>query len=299
MVLPVPIRAGFWMGCAALGFALMVSIVRHLSSDMDVLVVTFWRNTLGLLVFVPWMVRRGWRGLRTTRPGLYVVRGAIMVVSSATLFLAVALMPVAEVTALTFTAPLFVTVLAIIVLGERVDGPRWAAIAIGFAGVVVILRPGAAVFDWAALVALFSTFAFACIIITGKMLARTERPEQIGVYLWLISSPLTLLVALPHWSWPTPTEWMWLIGLGISASLNMYGISRALQIGDATLAVPFDFLRLPFTTVFAVAAFGEPFDLLTWVGAAIVLGSAVYIARRDALSQSGAEQRRSPATPDT
>ena len=259
----------------------MVGIVRHLSADLDVFVIVFWRNTLALLFFIPWLWRMGFAGLKTRRLGLHVLRGAVMAVSAVTLFIAVTLMPIAEMTALTFTVPLFVTLLAISVLKETVDGPRWIAIVIGFGGVLVILRPGAGVLDWAAFLVLLSAATFAGQFVLGRLLASTEHPEQAVIYLWLVSSPLVLSAALFTWQWPAPGEWLWIFALAGAASLNMYGIARALKIGEASLAIPFDFLRLPFTTFIAFLAFAEPLDAWIWLGAAIVFGSSLYITRRE------------------
>ena len=272
------------MCCTTTAFAVMVGIVRHLSFDLDVFVITFWRNVLALLFFMPWLWRMGVAGLKTRRLGLHAVRAAVLSVSAIALFLAVTLMPIAEMTALTFTVPLFVTLLAIVVLKETVDGPRWVAIAIGFGGVLVILRPGVGIFEWASFMVLLSSATFATQFVLGRKLASTEHPEAAVIYIWLLSSPILLCFAAVTWQWPTAGQWLWLIALAAAASLNMYGIARALNIGEASLAIPFDFLRLPFTTFLAFFAFSEPLDAWTWLGAAIVFGSTLYITRREAAS---------------
>ena len=285
--LPVAVRVGLWICLSAACFAVLVGIVRHLSAEVDVFVITFWRNILAVAIFAPWLMRVGWRGLATRRSGLLVTRSAFLVVSSICMFFAVVLMPLAEATALSFTTPLFATLLAALVLKEAMHLRRWSALIVGFAGVLVMLRPGAAAVDPAAGLVLFSALTFAAVVVTGKMLAHTESPEAIVVYVSLYSIPLSLVPALIFWQWPSGEQWLWLLALGIVASGNMYGISRALRIADASLSQPFDFVRLLFTALVGYFAFAEQPDMWTWIGAAIILASSVYITHREARAQDG------------
>lgn len=282
MRLPVAAKVGLWMAFTACGFAAMLAIVRHLSADLDVFVIAFWRNVAATLLFLPWLLRVGLRGLRTRRWGGYVLRSAFFVMASGALFLATSLMPIAEVTAISFTAPLFSTLGAILFLGERVGRHRWAALGVGFLGTLVILRPGIAAFDPAALIVLFSCVTFAAIIVIGKALLATEGPALVTFLLSALAVPLSLIPALYFWQWPVGEQWLWLIALGLAAIVNLYGISRALQIGDASLSQPFDFLRLPTVAAVAFVAFGEVADAWTWIGAGIIFASSVYIGRREA-----------------
>jgi drug/metabolite transporter (DMT)-like permease len=114
------------------------------------------------------------------------------------------------------------------------------------------------------------------------MLAATESPEAIVVYVYLYSIPLSLVPALVFWQWPSGEQWLWLLALGVVANGNMYGISRALRIGDASLSQPFDFIRLICTALVGYFAFAEQPDLWTWLGAAIIFACSVYITHREA-----------------
>ena len=270
------------MCLSAACFAALVGIVRHLSAEVDVFVISFWRNLLAVAMFAPWLMRVGWRGLATRRSSLLVTRSAFLVVSSICMFFAVVLLPLAEATALSFTTPLFATMLAALVLKEVVRVRRWSALMVGFAGVLVMLRPGAAAVDPAAGLVLLSALTFAAVVVTGKMLAASESPAAIVVYVYLYSIPLSLIPALLFWQWPSGEQWLWLLALGIVANGNMYGISRALRIGDASLSQPFDFIRLLFTALVGYFAFAEQPDLWTWLGAAIIFASSVYITHREA-----------------
>jgi drug/metabolite transporter (DMT)-like permease len=279
--LPAAARVGLWMAFTACGFAAMLAIVRHLSAELDVFVIAFWRNVAATLLFLPWLLRVGMGGLRTRRWGGYLLRSAFFTVASASLFLATSLMPIAEVTAISFTAPLFSTLGAILFLGERVGRHRWAALGVGFLGTLVILRPGVAAFDPAALIVLFSCLTFAAIIVIGKALLATESPALVTFLLSALAVPLSLLPALAFWQWPAGVQWLWIGALGIAAIVNLYGISRALDIGDASLSQPFDFLRLPTVAAVAFVAFRELPDVWTWIGAGIIFASSIYIGRRE------------------
>lgn len=287
MSLPVPIRIGLWMVVTAVAFGGMVGVVRHLSSEMDVLVITFWRNLFAALVLLPWLAAAGTSALRTRRIGLYTVRSAIFVASTIALFLSVALLPLAEATALSFTSPLFATMLAYWLLKENVTLARWAAVGVGFVGVLVILRPGIAAFQPVSLVVLISAATFAGVVVTGKMLARTEKSEPAVFYLSALAVPLSLPPALFGWHWPEGWQWGWLVLLGALASLNMYAVQRALRIGDASQTTPFDFIRLPCSALVGYLAFAEQPDVWVWVGAAIILASAVFIARTETVAADG------------
>ena len=279
--LGVPARVGLWMLASAAGFAVLVCLVRYLSRELDVLVIQVWRNVFAALLFAPWLARVGLAGLRTKRLPLYLLRSAFMVASSTALFFGVTMMPVADATALSFTAPLFTTILAVLLLRERVSGLQWGGIAAGFAGMLVILRPGLAAFDPpATAVVLFAAIAFALVTITGKMLASTESPALIVSSLAVFSLPLALLPALFVWQWPTAGQLGLLVLVGLAANLNMYGFARAMRIGDAAMSTPFDFIRLPATALVAFLMFGQAPDLWTWVGAALIFAASVYVGRK-------------------
>lgn len=283
---PPALRVGFWMTVTAIGFSIMLNSVRHLSDGgMDVFVITFWRNVFAVLFFLP-LVPRFWPSrLGAARWKLYSLRALIMAVSSVTLFTGAILLPVAEATALSFTTPLFTTVGAILFLGEVVGWRRWSAIIVGFCGTLLMLRPGEEAFQLGALVVLVAAITFAIVTLMGKVLVRHDSPALITLNLSLYSLPFSLIPALAYWQWPSGEQWLWLGVLGAAAIANIYGITQALKTGDASLLQPFDFLRLPFTALGAYLMFEQVPTVWVWVGAAIIAGSSVYIAHREARSQ--------------
>jgi drug/metabolite transporter (DMT)-like permease len=219
------------------------------------------------------------------------LRAAFMVVATLTLYEAIALMSMAEVTSLTFTSPLFATALAVLVLGERVGPRRWIALAIGFSGVLVILRPGIVELEPVVLLPLLCSLAFAGVVVTGKKLASSESPESIVLYLSIWGLPLSLLPALLYWQWPTLEQALWLIAMGFAGNANMYGFARAFRIGDASLAMPFDFIRLPFTALVGYLAFAQRPDVWVWIGAAVIFAGSAYVTHREALAQRRAQSQ--------
>lgn len=295
--LPPAIRFGFWMLGSCIAFAALLGLVRHLTEahGMHVLVVSFWRNLLSILIFVPWLARNGIAAARSSSHGLLWLRALFMVLSSTSMFFAAALMPIAEATALSFTTPLFCVILAVLLLGERIGPRRIAALAVGMIGVAIILRPGAAAFDPAAFFPIFSAFTFGLVIITSKLLASRDSPEAIGFYLALYMIPISFAPALFVWDWPDWRNLGWLLGIGAAAAGNMYCISRALRLGDASQTAPYDFARLPFVALVGYLFFAQGLTLWVWIGAAVIMASVLYVtwreARAPAPAPAAAEER--------
>lgn len=279
--LSVTVRVALWMLLTAVGFGAMVTMVRHLSATMDLIAVTFWRNLFATVLMLPWAWRAGRRGRHTKRWPLYWLRAAVMVVATVALYYGMTLLPMAEATALSFTSPLFTVVFAALLLGERVGMKRAGALAVGFAATLLILRPGAVPLGWGAMHILIACLTFALTTIMGKMLAATEDPNLVVFNLTLLGVPCALLPALFVWSWPGVSEIGWLLLIGLAGNLNYYGLAQALRLGDASSAMTYDFLRLPAVAGFAYLAFGQQPDTITWIGAAIIFGSVIYIARAD------------------
>ena len=152
---------------------------------------------------LPWILNAGWRRLRTRRPAMHLLRAVCGLVAMLLLFTALSLMPLAEVTALSFTAPLFATVGAALILGERVRLRRWAATGVGFLGALIIIRPGVDTFTGASLIALGSAAGIAAAQLSVKSLSRTEHPNAIVLIMGLLMTPMSLLPAAFVWTWPS------------------------------------------------------------------------------------------------
>ncbi len=283
--LPAPVRGAAYMLISTASFSVMGAIVRHLSTGLDPIQIVFFRNVLGLLFLLPWLIGGGIAALRTHRPLGHLLRGALGLTAMVCLFIGLSRLPLAEATALTFAAPLFATAGAALLLNEVVRIRRWAATIAGFLGVLIILRPGTAVFDPAALWPLAAALFMAAAVLMIKALSETERSETIVFWFGLIATTLSFFPAL--WVWETPTLEMWpaLLALGLFATFGQVGLTRAFAATEASIVVPFDFSRLVFVSILGFLWFGERPDLGTWVGAAVIIAASAYIANRERRAQ--------------
>jgi drug/metabolite transporter (DMT)-like permease len=301
--LPAPVRGALWMGAAATAFALMITLVRHLTDGLHPLQVVFFRTAFGLVAMLPWLLRQGIGVMRTSRLRLHLLRALIGIFAMVGWFTSVSLLPLAEATALSFTAPIFTSVLAVLILGEAMRLRRWTATAIGFLGALIIVRPGSAAIDPAALLAIGTAAIWASSTILIKIMARTESAGAITTYMVLLTTPMTLLAALFVWQDPSLEQLAFAALLGAAGSAGHFCMSRALATADATLVAPLDYLRLPIVALIAFLVFGEVPGIWVWIGGGIIAASSIYIARREArrtrslLSESAAPPPRGPAAP--
>lgn len=275
--------APLWMLASSLLFALMVLAIRLASETLHAFEVAFLRNLFGLLFALPLLIRAGSGLLRTDKLPLYFMRCVIGLVSMLCGFWAIAHLPLAQAVAISYSTPIFVTVGAVLVLGEIVRLRRWSAVMIGFVGVLVIVRPGAADFSADSLIALVAAIASASVAISIKILSRTESADAIVLFTSLIWAPLSLIPALFVWEWPSAMAWFWggLSGLlGTSAHMCW---TRALRGGDASALTPISFVQLPVVALLAWWLFGEKVDGYTALGAGIIFASTLYIAHREAV----------------
>jgi drug/metabolite transporter (DMT)-like permease len=280
--LPAPVRGALWMCAAATAFALMVTLVRQLTDGLHPLQVVFFRTGFGLLAMLPWLLRQGFRVMRTSRLRLHLLRALIGIFAMVGWFTTLSLMPLAEATALSFTAPIFTSVLAVLLLGEVMRARRWSATMIGFLGALVIVRPGFAAIQPAALLAIATAAIWASSTVLIKVMARTESAGAITTYMVLLTTPMTLLAALFVWQNPSLEQLAFAALLGAAGSAGHTCMSRALAAADATLVAPFDYLRLPIVALIAFLAFGEVPSLWVWIGGTVIAASSIYIAHREA-----------------
>ena len=196
-------------------------------------------------------------------------------------FYGMAMMPLAESAALTFTAPPFGTLAAALFLGERVHARRWIAILVGFLGVLVVLRPGMVPVGIGPALVLFSTVAFAGVTVLVKRMTATEATTSVVFYQSLFVSVLTLPAALPVWTTPDPTMLAWLALIGALSTVGWLCFTRAFALADASALLPLEFTRLPFVALLGYLAFGEVPDVWVWLGAAVIFASGLAIAHRE------------------
>jgi drug/metabolite transporter (DMT)-like permease len=271
--LPPALRGALWMVATVALSALTILCIRMATQEVHPFVAAFFRNFVGLLLILPWTARGAWKPPRAFP--LYAVRAACSVASMLTFFTALTLVPMAEATALYLTMPLFAVLSAALVLGERVGWARGAAVLAGFAGALLILRPGLEGLSVGALAALAGAFFGAGDWLALKPLARTDSTRAVVAWFTLLTTPVSLVPALFVWQTPSVEALAWLAGLAAAATLGQATATRAAAASDLSYLALFDFLRVVFVAAIGFAVFGEVLEPWTVAGAAvIVLASA-------------------------
>jgi len=172
--------------------------------------------------------------------------------------------------AIEFTVPIWTALLALFMLGEKLTRPRLLAVVFGAIGMLIILRPGLEVVDPAALAVLAGAVCFAITNIKTKKLAHTDHPVSVLFYMSIVQLPLALFPSLPHWVTPSVTAWPWILVVGITALSAHYCITRAMQLVDATVVAPMDFMRLPLITLVGFMLYDESIEWIVLLGAAVM-----------------------------
>jgi len=279
--LPGPAKGALWMTFAACNFAVMSALVRHLSQSISPLEVAFFRNLFGFLFLLPWLIQAGWANLRTSNFKRYGLRAVLGLTSMYTWFIGLAHLPLADATSLSFIAPIVASIFAMIFLGERAGWRRWSAIVVAFGGALLILRPGFQEISPAALILLLGTVATAGSVITVKVLSRTEPSSAIVAYMGIYMVPISLVPALFVWQTPMLDHWPWIVLMGLAGTIGQWSMTQAYAATDATIVLPFDYVRLPMVALIAFFVFAEAPDAMTYLGGVIIALATIYIARRE------------------
>jgi len=259
----------------------MHALIRFASEELHPLVIVFYRNLVGVLVLMPLVMRYGRGVFQTSRPGLMVARSAVNLFSMILYFWALTIAPLAQVTALGFTFPIFLAVLAVLFLGEKVGPRRWTAIILGFLGALIIVRPGFQAVQLGDVLTIASAILWAVTMMVIKVLSRTESSLTITVYMMLIMTVLSLPPALFFWSWPSLTMLGWLVLLGALGTAGQWMLTESLRLADTSVVTPFDYSRLIWASLIGYLIFGEVPDWGVWLGGALIAASATYLAYRE------------------
>jgi drug/metabolite transporter (DMT)-like permease len=269
------------LSCALL--AGLATIGRHVTTaGVPPFQVVFLRVVFAFLTLLPLVALHGKAFFRTDHWLLYGFRAVAGSIAMLAWFSALALIPVGDVTAISFLAPLFSTIGAALFLGEIVRIRRWTATLIGLMGALVILRPGLVELSFGSWLAVGAAIAMGVATVFIKALADSDNPNKVVFISLILQAPLTLIPALYVWQWPEPEVWPYLIAMGPLATLGHVTLTRAFAAADASFTMTFDFARLPFAVAFGYAVFGETIDAWTWTGAAIIFAASVFIVHREA-----------------
>ena len=276
------LRGILWMLQAALWFAISIALVRYLSDYMSVLQITFLRQVLGALTMLPLVMKSGIGSFRTQRPWTHFGRGAFSYLGMLLSYYSVTLISLADSNALQFTLPFFTFLYAMWLLHERISIHRWVAMAAGFTGVLVIVRPGFAAVNLGVFVAIAAAASYGLSDVMTRLLSRNDHTNLIMFYTFAMPVPLGLVPALFDWTWPDWWVSVTILVFSAASTLASYSLTRAFSVAETSVVSPILYLRLPMVAVLGWYFFGQPTDIWTWIGSAIIFGATYGLARREA-----------------
>lgn len=294
------VRGMLWMAATGLIFVVMNTIMKWLSIGLDPWLVGFLRYLLGALVMLGPVLRLGAGPGRLwpRAPGLQFVRGCFHAGGMILWFAALPLVTLAELTAIGFSGPLFICLGAVMFLGERMSGARWTAVLLGFAGVLLVVKPwegaGFAGISTGMLLMLASAPVFAGSFLVAKALTRRDRSEVVVLWQHLWVSVLLVPFAVAYWANPSPAQWALLVLCGFLGAGGHYCMTRAFRVADISAVQPVKFLELVWAAILGVVVFGTMPATATVVGGLVILAATLLLARHESraarpVKQSGAE----------
>ncbi len=261
----------------------MNGLVKILSADYPTEQI-IWARTASHLVFVLLLFGPGigWRIFRSVRLKAQIGRSLVLLCSTTCFFSGVKFMPLAEASSVSFASPFIVALLAVPLLGEKLSLVRLAAVAVGFLGVLVVVRPGSEVFNWASLLIFGSAFFYASYQILTRFVAGHDRPETSVVYSALVGT--VVMTAVVPFFWTTPhdlADIALLASLGVLGGLGHYCVARSLTYAAASVVTPFHYWQIVGAVTTGYLLFGDLPDVYTWTGAALIVGSGLFIGWRE------------------
>ncbi|HEX2059237.1 MAG TPA: DMT family transporter [Thermoanaerobaculia bacterium] len=282
------VKGGAIMLLAVGSFALMDAGMKVLSSAYPPLQIAALRCLSSLPLIVVWVgFRGGFRQLLRVRFGFHAVRAALGVVTLVTFIYGLGRLPLSEAYAIFFIAPLLITIFAALILGERIEWQRWAAIAIGLTGVLIVLRPtGTGVVTLAGLAVVICAVGYALSAILVRILGRTDSTESMVFWVIALMTVGATLLALPQWRPIQPQHWIAIVVIGLSGCLGQWALTEAFRVGEASFIAPFEYSAL---------AWGLALDWMFWrvlpeahalAGGAVIIASGIYLIRRERSAQT-------------
>lgn len=268
------------LGAAVFGSG-MAAVAKFAGARVGPVEVAFFRAVIGLVITLPFIIRQGRGGWVSGQPLLQVLRGVIASFVILCGFYAVVHIPLADFTVLAFTKVLFVVLLAVLMLGEKIHLRRGLAMIVGFLGILVIMRP-TGTFEVAALVAVFGAFFVGINIILVKIVSRTDGTATLVLYSNIVQCLVLAAPAAYYWVTPDRDVLVALLGVGILGTLAQFCIVRGYTIAEASAVIPIDYSRVIFAALLGYLFFDERPDQWTWIGAGVIILSTLYIARREA-----------------
>lgn len=266
---------------AALFFAAIGICGRALGGGVGAFELVVFQTAISTLLMVPWLVMGGFRKLVTRRYAAYGLRAVVGMIAMASMFHALGTLPVADAMALVYAAGLFTVMFAAIALREAVGMERWIALVVGFAGALIVVRPGFAQFSWALVLMMVSALTFGATNVFTRFLATTEDANAIVFYNFILMGLLALPPALADWHTPVWRDAPSILVLGVVTLLAQQCFTRSFVFAPPAIVMPAYYLLLPFAAVMGFFVFDEVPDMWVWIGAAVICGSTYYITRVD------------------
>jgi drug/metabolite transporter (DMT)-like permease len=265
---------------SCIAFASMWVMIRFASHDVHAFVIVFFRNLFGTLVLVPMMLRN--KGLmRIGRLRANLRRATSGFIATTGTFYAVSHAPLATALSINYTAPLFATVGAVLFLGEKIQARRVAALIIGFAGMLIVVRPGALPMTPGVLAAMLSAVSTSFSIIAIRQLVASDDSRSVAAWTFILMTPPSLVLAVLYWTPPPLALWPLLFVIGCVAAVGQLAMNRAFALAEASAVLPYDFVRFGLVTIFGIAIFDERLDAMTILGGIVIFGATVYLAVRE------------------
>jgi len=275
------LRGILYMLLAVAVWSTMLVLIKSLSTQYTSFEILFIRTMVGLIILAPLFHRTGFSGLKTKRLPLHLARGTFAYFGMLGLFIGIGEIPLSEVISLSFTQPIFIVLLAGLLLGEKLNKVRGLAMAGGLAGVLIVLRPGFTEIGFGAMVVLGGAVCYAVSNICIKKLTATENMVATTAWVNIVMCPLAAIPAFFFWITPSWPDMALLTGVGITGTLGVWFVSKAYQATEMSAVVPFDFLRLPIVATAGWLWFDEATDIRTVAGAVVIFASTYALARAE------------------
>ncbi|ANK80583.1 MAG: hypothetical protein TEF_07060 [Rhizobiales bacterium NRL2] len=284
---------------STMGFSVMHAMIQYLGKQgLHGFEIAFFRNLFGIVALTPIFIRYGLEPFRTAKIKLHFARGAVNAVAMLLFFYGITTgIALGLVQSLSFTAPLFTSLLAVLFLGEKMRVHRWTALAIGFVGTLVILRPGMSAIEPGAVYILFAAMMWGVAMTIIKRLTDTDSAITVSLYMVLMLTPISGIAAAFVWTWPTAEQFIWLAAIGVIGTFSQMAFAQAFRLADATAVLPFDFSKLFWSALLGWFFFAQVLDLWVWIGSVMIFAGGFYIAYRERKISGKSPPVREPARP--
>ena len=265
--------AAIWMAGWLLNTLALTVAGRELGHDVPVFVIMIMRSLIAIIILTPLILHKGDVRQRFANLRLNIIRNIIHYGAQYAWFSALLLIPLAQVVSIEFTMPIWGAIIAALFLGENLTRFKLAAIAFGFIGILMIVRPGASFIDAGHMVALAAAIGFAVSVTLTKVITRKDSALTVIFLMFAIQTVIGAVPAYLTWKWPEPENWIWVAVVGLAGTFSHYCLSKAISLADITIVMPMDFLRVPLTVLVGYWVYSEGFDLYSIIGTVLILGA--------------------------